>query len=129
MDQELAAIKDGEIETAIPTAWRETIVGVVQALLARGAGMGIPADVNPVPSDLCHSIKANINSYGETIVPLPAESWSTSVCRWQGAYWEALIDLFTAESGRSDLVLSLNVIEDDDSVSGYRYRVDGVYVP
>jgi hypothetical protein len=41
-------------------------------------------------------------------------------------YWDIVVDLWTAESGKSDLILSVRVFEEGD---GYRFDVDGVFVP
>ena len=43
-----------------------------------------------------------------------------------GNHWEALIDLRTAEDGRSDLVLLAQIRE---AGSGFRVAVSMVYVP
>jgi hypothetical protein len=43
-----------------------------------------------------------------------------------GTRWDVLIDLWTVESGRSDLVLDARVFE---VPSGYRYEIHLVYVP
>jgi len=43
-----------------------------------------------------------------------------------GSYWDAIVDLWTAESGKSDLVLTVRVFEEGD---GSRFEVNGVYVP
>ncbi len=56
-------------------------------------------------------IRTYIEEYGAKLVPLPQASWTTSVCIWMGDYWDALIDLWTEEEGRSDLVLRVHVSE------------------
>jgi len=43
-----------------------------------------------------------------------------------GGYWDALVDLFTEEEGRSDLVLSLHVREGGGE---YLFEVMSVHVP
>jgi hypothetical protein len=67
-----------------------------------------------------------IQDYGCTITLLPDESWETSVCSWQVTYWDVLVDLFTVEEGRSDLILQVNVAEQADR---FLFRVHLVYVP
>ena len=43
-----------------------------------------------------------------------------------GEYWEVLVDLYTVESGRSDMVLHARVFAEND---GYRIEPGMVYVP
>jgi hypothetical protein len=43
-----------------------------------------------------------------------------------GDHWDALIDLWTEDEGRSDLVLQVDVSE---AASGYRVDIRLVYVP
>ena len=57
---------------------------------------------------------------------LPEETWDTSVATWMGTHWDVLIDLWTVEEGRSDLVLRANVYQDPP---GFRYEVVMAYVP
>ena len=52
-----------------------------------------------------------IEEHGAKLVSLPQESWATSVCIWMGDHWVALIDLWTEEEGRSDLVLQVHISE------------------
>lgn len=67
-----------------------------------------------------------VTDYGETLVPLPAESWDTSVTLWQRDYWEVLVDLWTEPGERSDLVLHMEVRE---KAGSYSFRVVLVCVP
>jgi hypothetical protein len=48
------------------------------------------------------------------------------VCQWMETHWDLLVDLWTAESGRSDLVLAVRVFECDGD---YRFEIDSVHVP
>jgi hypothetical protein len=61
-----------------------------------------------------------------SLIELPDETWKTSVSIWVGTYWEALVDLWTAEEGRSDLVLSVEIRESDAT---YDFDVYGIMVP
>lgn len=45
---------------------------------------------------------------------------------WAGEFWEVLVDLYTEEEGRSDLVPQMHVREGQE---GYMYEVVLVYVP
>ena len=64
--------------------------------------------------------------YGATLVELPDARWATSVARWTGAGWELLVDLWTAEEGRSDLVLGAT---GEETPGGPRLTISLVYVP
>ena len=54
------------------------------------------------------------------------DTWSTSVAQWMGNHWVVLVDLWTVESGKSDLVLSARAFEGED---GFRFEIDSVHVP
>jgi len=43
-----------------------------------------------------------------------------------GTHWEVLVDLWTVESGKSDLVLDARVFEQE---TGFRIEIHSVYVP
>lgn len=67
-----------------------------------------------------------IDDYGDvTLTSLPDASWDTSVALWFGDRWRCLVDLWTEEEGRSDLVLDVDVFENGP---GYRFSVNLVYV-
>lgn len=86
---------------------------------------GVPG-VAPVLEETAAQIERYIKNYGATLIQLPKESWNTSVCIWMGDRWDALIDLWTAEEGSSDLVLQVRISEISD---GYVMTVYMVYVP
>ena len=81
--------------------------------------------MDPVSPKLADRIARYIAGYGESLVELPEQAWSTSVAHWMDGHWDVLVDLFTA-SGECDLVLSVRVFE---TAGGYRYEVDAVHVP
>ena len=99
-------------EGPIPSAWRPTLKNIVDAFarhdyrLANGV-----AGVAPVSEETATQIHSYIQEYGAKLVPLPQESWATSVCIWYADHWDALIDLWTEEEGPSDLVLQVQVSE------------------
>lgn len=70
--------------------------------------------------------RSYIADYGATLVELPDDSWRTSVAQWHRTHWEFLADLWTAEEGRSDLVLSGRAFETE---GGYRFELHLIYVP
>jgi hypothetical protein len=41
-------------------------------------------------------------------------------------YWDVLVDLWTVESGRSDLALILRVYESEEE---FRFEIESVHVP
>jgi hypothetical protein len=121
------ALKDASQQTLVPNDWRPVIVQVVDWIacgMVRCMDETVP--VEPVGELLRDSIRKNIDAYGESLSTLPLEAWRTSVAQWMDGYWDVVVDLWTVESGRSDLVLDLSVFE---QVGGYQFRLGGVYVP
>lgn len=125
-ESEIPPVKD-EAERLIPSAWRPTFVRIVDALVRRDYRLqaGVPG-VAPVSEDTAAHIRDYVQDYGATLAALPEESWETSLCHWTGSHWDALVDLWTEEEGRSDLVLEVRVRETDD---GCLVNVHMVYVP
>ena len=82
--------------------------------------------VEPVSPKTAEHIRRYIAGYGATLVELPPDSWKTSVAQWYGTHWDVLVDLWTAEEGRSDLVLAGKIVELE---SGPRFTINMVYVP
>lgn len=128
MVEEVAPLKD-EVGTAVSHAWRGTLGAIVDSLI-RGApriGQGIE-NVDPVSADVSNHCRETVAKYGSaTLIRLPKATWSTSVAMWQGDYWQCLVDLWTAEEGRSDLVLDLAISEGHEAA--FRFRPHLVYVP
>ena len=124
---ELVAEKDETAERLIPTVWRPVLQSIVSAFAKEDFQLAerVP-EVEPVSIETAKLIRENVLNYGETIAELPADAWLTSVCQWYGSYWDALVDLWTIESGPSDLVLSVRVIEVQN---GYHFKIHMVYVP
>ncbi|UQV44004.1 hypothetical protein KIV45_19185 [Janthinobacterium lividum] len=120
-------IKDTEDEGPIPSAWRPVLRQIVNAFVLHDYCLsdGVPG-VAPVSEETAAQIERHIKNYGATLIQLPKESWNTSVCIWMGDRWDALIDLWTAEEGSSDLVLQVRISEISD---GYVMTVYMVYVP
>jgi hypothetical protein len=56
----------------------------------------------------------------------PDDTWATSVSQWIDPHWEVLVDLWTVESGPSDMVLHADVFEVEN---GFRIEIHAVYVP
>lgn len=124
---EVVAVKDETEQQAVPTAWRPVLTQVVSALkdgdyrlMARIPGVESPSHM------AAEHIRDNVVAYGATLIHLPEESWESSVCMWQRTHWDVLVDLWTEEEGRSDLVLSTRVSE---VPQGYAFQIYMVYVP
>jgi hypothetical protein len=109
----------------IPIAWRQTFREIVGAFAATDYRLTEIPGVEPVSTETAAQIQRYIADYGATLVPLPEESWESSVCIWAGNYWDTLIDLWTQEEGRSDLVLHAQVTE----APSFSVKVHLVYVP
>jgi len=126
-DESQPPIKDEDASHPIASAWQPVLEDVIKAFArgdfsaARGSGA-----VAPISAATAARIANNLAKYGETLTELPAEAWETSVSQWMATHWEVLIDLWTVESGASDLVLSARVFEVN---GGFRFEVDSVHVP
>jgi hypothetical protein len=124
---EVAALKDEQSERQIPSAWRSAIEQVVRAFAQHDYGLSAGVSgVAPVSAETATQVRKYIQDYGATLVELSEETWRTSVCIWMGNHWDALIDLWTLDERRSDLVLHLNVYEADGNILIHVYMV---YVP
>jgi hypothetical protein len=120
-------IKDENSAHPVANAWRPTFRDIVKAFTQSDYGLerGIRG-VAPVAADVAEQVRDYIGDYGETLVELPDETWETSVSQWMLTHWEVIVDLWTAESGKSDMVLSALVFEVND---GFRIEIDSVHVP
>ncbi|MEL6371297.1 MAG: hypothetical protein AAFR03_11330 [Pseudomonadota bacterium] len=127
MHDDHPVLKDEQHERPVPTVWRSTLAKVVTSIATRDASIGTGiSGVHPVPDQDAKRITANIKAYGDELVPLPEDSWSTSIYQWSNGFWEVLVDLFTANEGASDLVMFVRVYEQSD---GYSYEIHDIHVP
>lgn len=112
----------------VPQAWRSAIVEIVGSFVREDYSPQCAGEVVvlPVDSRTRAIIEYAVSGYGETLTSLPAETWDSSVCQWMWDYWDLVVDLWTVESGRSDLVLELRVYESGDR---YIIEVASVRVP
>lgn len=126
MIEPVPVLKDEENNLPVPTVWRPTLRAMAGALTARNFRLeGLPG-VDPLDEAEAAAIAASLEDHGCTLDALPEETWETSVCQWQLDYWDVLVDLFTVEEGRSDLVLHVMVFEQD---ADFLFRTHLVYVP
>ena len=126
MTEHVAVVKDEEFECPVPTQWRSKLKDIADALKDRNYGLNGLKDVDPLDEAKAAAIAKNIEAYGCALTSLPEAAWNTSVCQWQLSFWEVLVDLFTEEEGRSDLVLNVRVFERN---SGFVFDVHLVYAP
>jgi hypothetical protein len=126
MTEPVPILKDEHRQQPVPSAWRPVLRDIAGAIRDGNYRLRGIAHVQPLDEDTAAVIARNVREYGETLSTLPEACWDTSVCQWQLSYWELLVDLFTLESGQSDLVLHVNVFEDGP---GFVIRVHLVYVP
>jgi hypothetical protein len=120
--------KDLNDEHPVATAWRPTFEAVVSAFVLGDFELSAGVrGVRPISLPDAESIRQSISDYGPvTLVELPEEAWLSSVAQWMGYRWEVLVDLWTAEEGRSDLVLDAYVYEIDEA---FQFELNAVYVP
>lgn len=123
----IPAVKDGDAAHPIPTEWRPTLRAIVAALRQGDIALTGLNSVAPTDSLTQDQIKWYLGEYGETLDELPDETWKSSVSQWAGTHWDVFVDLWTRESGKSDLVLTVRVFELDSGA--YRMEVDTVHVP
>ncbi|KAB2901006.1 MAG: hypothetical protein F9K40_08815 [Kofleriaceae bacterium] len=121
------AIKDSEREHPVATAWRPALRSIVSAFVRGDYELAeVDPRVDPVSVETSAQMRAYAAEYGETLVELPRDTWSTSIASWTGTDWHVLVDLWTREGGRSDMVLDVRVRESQD---GFRIAIHLVYVP
>ena len=121
------AIMDGSQERPIPTAWRSTFRDVINCIAAGNREiLNANTAIIKVTTEDWSRFQDNIQAYGATLAPLSEETWKTSSCIWYGTYWGALIDLWTREEGRSDLVLDARITP---IVTGILIEIHLIYVP
>ena len=116
-----------EIEAPIPECWRGQLTEIVSCLVKQDYALSKNVHgVRPVDEEVLEQIRDYIGSYGEQLIPLPENTWDTSMYIWQESYWNILVDLWTENEGCSDLVLQLKAFE---VLNGYEFEVYMVYVP
>src|SRR5688500_13086171 len=88
--------KGGAHEGPVPQQWRATLAAIVASLARRDELLAAGLDsVDPVPPDTTAACLDAVDAYGEiTLVPLPDETWNSSVALWHGDHWNCLIDLW-----------------------------------
>ena len=126
MSNHIAEEKNEDREYPVPKEWRSKIAEIVSVVgNSSRADAGSISSLDRISSDVERSIAANLTDYGCVIDPVSSSTWTTSICRWMGGYWQVLVDLFS-EGEHVDLVLFLRVTETGDE---YKFCVESIHVP
>jgi hypothetical protein len=120
------AIKDPDAEHPLADPWRAAFREIVRAFVQGNYSASHIPQVRSIEPETADRMRAYVESYGATLVDLPDQSWQSSVAQWMGTHWEVIVDLWTAEEGRSDLALHARVFEVGDN---FEIQVEGVWVP
>ena len=128
MTQNIPVPYDSEFQSPIPSIWKDCIIQIVEAFKDKDL-----ARLNTLPSVQCidlayaSEIAENIDAYGAHLISLAEESWHTSVCIYmENESWKAIIDLFTVEEGRSDLIIDLFIFKKENQ---FIFQINNIYVP
>lgn len=127
MSEPIQPNSDPDQAHPVPICWRSTVEAIVKTLADGDFDRlgSIPGMVE-VDDSTQSQVRDYIADYGEALAPLQPETWASSVVQWYGPHWQVLVDLWTVESGESDMVLDLRVTESGD---GYEFEIHAVYVP
>lgn len=119
---------DPEFQSPIPTIWRDTIILIVDAFKDKDfAGLNTITNVELIDLEYASELAEYIVDYGAHLISLSKDTWNTSVCLYmEDEFWKAIIDLFTAEEGRSDLILDLHIFKKQNQ---FEFQINGIYVP
>jgi hypothetical protein len=120
-------VKDKRGAHPVADTWRPQVREIVKAFADGDYDLsrGIPSVASPSKAT-ADQIRTYIADFGETLAELPDEAWGSSVSQWMETHWEVLVDLWTVESGKSDLVHYLRVFE---AGTGFRFEIDSLHVP
>ncbi|MFW1644768.1 DUF7668 domain-containing protein [Acinetobacter guillouiae] len=119
---------DQEFQSPIPTIWRDTIILIVDAFKDKDfARLNTIPNVELIDLEYASELVEYIVDYGAHLISLPKDTWNTSVCLYmEDEFWKAIIDLFTAEEGCSDLILDLHIFKKQNQ---FEFQINGIYVP
>ena len=124
---EVSVIMDEENELSIPKVWRPILCQIVKSFSNKDYLVNSTIlNVNSITLDSSKHIKEYIESYGEELTELPPKTWDSSIYLWMGSHWDVIVDLWTLDEGRSDLVLSARVYKINNE---YVFNVEMVHVP
>lgn len=127
MTDTIPVLQDEDNERPVPTAWRRTLIDIVQSFKEGDFRLERGIDgVQSVSVQEANRLSGNIAAYGDQLASLPEATWRTSIYRWMRGYWDVLIDLYTVREGSSDLVLFVRVYEKNGK---YSFEVQSINVP
>lgn len=110
----------GEGSSPVPERWRPALAWIVDRLVARDyAGLARDGYVPHAGRSSDTTIGEWIERYPATLVPLPEEAWAWAErgrCVDDPDTWWVVVDLWTAEEGRSDLSMEAMVREEDGAL-------------
>ncbi|KDA02681.1 MAG: hypothetical protein V7651_14865 [Hyphomonas oceanitis] len=119
--------KNGDRELPIPTEWRAALKQIADALAAGDFELSSLPQVSQYEDpDFAKINRANIQDYPDSLAPLDASTWDTSIYRWMEEYWEVLVDLSAGATLTSDLVLHVKVRKNGQD---FIFQPGLVYVP
>ncbi|OJY94902.1 MAG: hypothetical protein BGP25_06975 [Lysobacterales bacterium 63-13] len=110
-------------QQSVPLEWRPALERAASAFAAGDFKLQGLSGVEPTSASTASQVREYLTDYGATLVPVPNETWDSSVCIWSGHHWDVLVDLWTQEEGCSDLVMHAHV-----APSGV-VSIHAVYVP
>ena len=114
-------------ELPVPNAWRPALKLLADAVVLNSPLPNIDGFViDEVDEESLLISHSNINDYPESLGPLAAASWTSSIYVWDEGHWQVLIDLSTDTGEVSDLVLHAKVTERGDA---YAIEPGLIYVP
>jgi hypothetical protein len=120
-------VKDPNAAHPVAAAWRPVFREIVHSFVDSDYSLSRHVQrVRPLESKTSKQMQTYIQGYGATLVDLPEESWHTSVAQWMESYWDVLVDLWTDQEGRSDLVLHARVFEIGND---FEIEIDSISVP
>lgn len=121
--------KSSEEEQPIPNIWRNTFSLIVSAIKNKDFNeLNEIQNLKPIEIEDFNLIIDNIHDYGCELTDLPIEAWESSVCILDRENaWTAIVDLYSVEEGRSDLILHTIVFEKENNA--YLFEIMNVYVP
>lgn len=114
-------------ELPVPNAWRPALKLLADAVVLKSSVQTIDGFiVDAIDEELLLISHSNVNDYPDSLGPLSAASWTSSICVWHEGYWQVLLDLTTDTGEVSDLVLHAKVTECGDA---YTIEPGLIYVP
>lgn len=114
-------------ELPVPNAWRPALKLLADAVVFHSPLTTVDGFIfERIDEESVLINQSNINDYPESLGPLTAASWTSSIYIWDEGYWRVLVDLTTDAGEVSDLVLHAKITERE---SAYAIEPGLIYVP